>query len=64
MRCNRVRFCVLDICSWKKVLFNMVKPLLSVLIVLNVNEEKLKFIVKSLSGAESGVGISERINRQ
>ena len=33
-------------------------------LLLNVNEEKLKFIVKSLSGAESGVGISERINRQ
>ena len=31
---------------------------------LNVNEEKLDFIVKSLAGAESGVGISERINRQ
>ena len=31
---------------------------------LNVNEEKLEFIVKSLAGAESGVGISERINRQ
>ena len=33
-------------------------------LLLNVNEVKLKFIVKSLSGAESGVGISERINRQ
>ena len=48
----------------EKGALHMVKPLLSVLIVLNVNEEKLKFIVKSLSGAESGVGISERINRQ
>ena len=46
------------------MLFNMVKPLLSVLIALTVNEEKLEFIVESLSCAESGVGISERINRQ